>query len=215
VHRPFFVLCVVACATHLAHAATGNATLHWTAPGDDGTSGRAVAYDLRRSNSPMTATNFANATPIPGVAAPKAAGSVESFTVSGLTTGVGYYFALRTVDEAQNWSAVSNSWFYAIPTAAVGAAPTALWLSPPSPNPSRNSVRWSFTQPEPGPLRIEAFEISGRRVRDIAHAWRDAGSGSVGWDLRDERGRSVAPGVYLIRAALGGEVTTTRLVVAR
>lgn len=81
--------------------------LTWTAPGDDGNVGTAAAYDLRRSLSALTAANFNQGTQITGLAAPKVAGTTETFTVTGLAPGT-YYFALKARDEAGNWSSISN-----------------------------------------------------------------------------------------------------------
>ena len=88
-------------------AQAGDAILTWTAPGDDGSVGTATSYDLRRSASAITAANFSQATAVTGLAAPKVAGSTETFTVTGLAPGT-YYFALKAVDEAGNWSLISN-----------------------------------------------------------------------------------------------------------
>jgi len=81
-------------------------TLLWTAPGDDGNIGTATAYDLRRSTAMLTSANFSAATQVV-VTAPKVAGSPETFVVTGLTPGT-YYFAIKSVDEAGNWSLMSN-----------------------------------------------------------------------------------------------------------
>ena len=96
--------------TNLAFTSTTQttATLTWTSVGDDGNSGTATTYDLRRSTSPITAANFASATQISGEPTPKAAGQPETFTVTGLSTGTTYYFALKVADEVPNWSALSN-----------------------------------------------------------------------------------------------------------
>ena len=88
--------------------ATG-VTLAWTAPGDDSLSGTATRYDLRWSTAPiLSLSDFALATPVAGVAAPKPAGSAESAAVTGLTPSTTYYFSLRTFDEVGNGSALSN-----------------------------------------------------------------------------------------------------------
>ncbi len=84
-------------------------TLGWTAPGDDSTTGRATRYDLRWANTPITdASTFAAATVVDPVVAPGPAGSLESFTIGGLTPATAYWFALVTVDEAGNRSVLSN-----------------------------------------------------------------------------------------------------------
>jgi hypothetical protein len=46
---------------------------------------------------------------VSGLGAPKAPGSAESFTVTGLTGGVTYYFAIKSKDDSNNVSEVSNS----------------------------------------------------------------------------------------------------------
>ena len=79
-------------------------TLTWTAVGDDGSTGTAASYDLRYSTSAITAANFASATAATGEPAPQAAGSSESFTVSGPASNTTYYFALKVADEVPNWS---------------------------------------------------------------------------------------------------------------
>ncbi len=83
-------------------------TLSWTAPGDDSSTGQASIYDIRYSLSVITDANWAGATKVTGIPAPKPAGSAESFVVTGLTPNTAYYFALKTGDEVPNWSVLSN-----------------------------------------------------------------------------------------------------------
>lgn len=83
-------------------------TLNWTAPGDDGSVGTASQYDIRYSTSTITDANWATATQVTGEPAPKAAGLGETFTVTGLASSTKYYFAIKTADEASNWSPISN-----------------------------------------------------------------------------------------------------------
>jgi hypothetical protein len=84
------------------------ATLLWTAPGDDGLSGTATAYDLRWSASPITSSNFGSATAIALPPVPVPSGQAQTFVMLGLTPGTQYYFALKARDEANNWSGMSN-----------------------------------------------------------------------------------------------------------
>jgi chitodextrinase len=88
---------------------TNQLMLTWTASGDDGDTGTATSYNLRYSTSAIVdEATFASATAVTGLAAPKATGGAESFTVTGLTAGTKYYFALKVADEAPNWSGLSN-----------------------------------------------------------------------------------------------------------
>lgn len=82
--------------------------LTWTAVGDDGNSGTAAGYDLRYLTSLITSANWSSASQASGEPAPKANGSSESMTVSGLTNGTTYYLAIRVIDESGNISGLSN-----------------------------------------------------------------------------------------------------------
>lgn len=106
---------------------TTTIALSWIAPGDDGATGTAGLYDLRYSTSEITAANFANATQVSGEPAPGAAGQTESYTVTELTPGTRYWFALRTADEVPNWSGLSNVAFH-----STLAPPPPADVTPPS-----------------------------------------------------------------------------------
>lgn len=85
-----------------------SATMSWTAPGDDGSIGLATAYDLRYSTSPITTANFASATPVNPQPTPLFAGAPQFYIVLGLTLNQDYYLAIKTRDDAGNWSSMSN-----------------------------------------------------------------------------------------------------------
>ncbi len=53
-----------------------------------------------------------------------------------------------------------------------------------------------------GVLRVEAHDLSGRRCAAILDAQAAAGPYSLLWDARDEQGKLVPPGLYLIRVAV-------------
>jgi subtilisin family serine protease len=93
-------------------------TLAWTATGDDGTSGAAYAYDLRRSSSPITEADWGGAIPVSAEPGPHNAGAAQTFIVTGLLPSTTYYFALRIFDELGNASPLSN-----VATAATALSP--------------------------------------------------------------------------------------------
>ena len=210
-------IAVFSLAASLAEGApaTGSVMLTWTAPGDDGMVGRAAAYSLRYSQAPITAANFNAATAVTGLPAPGPSGAIETFTVTGLVPNTTYYFAIKTRDEAFNWSLISNVVLLAIPTTGAGETPAGLSFSDPWPNPARTELRMTLTLPEPTQIQVDAFEVSGRRVRRVAAGRRPAGPGDVVWDLRDDAGNRVPAGFYVVRASLGDTVLTRRVVVIR
>ena len=199
-----------------ATAAT-SVTLHWTATGDDGRTGRATSYILVWSLFAITEATFNNCTVIPGVPAPRTAGSAESFTVTNLFPNVGYYFAIKAVDEVGNRSPMSNLAHYYTGSVTGVEEPTSLAtaFAAPWPNPARHSARCTFVLPREGSVQVDVYDAAGRHVRSLASATRVAGSGELEWDLRDARGAPVRAGTYLLRANLLDERWVRRLVVIR
>ena len=119
---------LLALAPAIAHSQGADTlVLVWTAPGDDAAIGQAASYEIRISTSPITASNWGSADLVAGVPAPQSAGTRQRVTVRGLTRGTTYYFALKTADESNNVSALSNvvrwDWVY---DTAPPAAPTGL-----------------------------------------------------------------------------------------
>jgi len=84
--------------------------LVWTSPGDDGAEGTAAKYDIRFSRSLITEENWGGAECVDSacVPAPQPGGRIETIILRGLDSGTRYYFALRTSDEGDNCSGVSN-----------------------------------------------------------------------------------------------------------
>jgi len=89
-------------------------TMQWSAPADSGfdvSSGNATKYYLKYYDQPITDVNW-DAAWLPGgewLPQPVAVGTLQSYQISGLSPLRDYYFAIRTVDEVNNMSAVSNS----------------------------------------------------------------------------------------------------------
>ena len=105
--------------------AYGMLTLSWTAPGNDGASGQASSYTVKRSTIPDFDWGTFDTAALEGGTRPAdgAAGTAEREEVGGLYGGVTYYFALKAADAVPNLSGLSN-----VASACVPRDPT-----PPSP----------------------------------------------------------------------------------
>ncbi len=88
------------------------------------------------------------------------------------------------------------------PPAAVVPALVRLSLSI-TPNPFRHETRISWSAPGGGnPVTVTIHDVAGRLVRRLMTTLPD-GAGSLRWDGRDDSGREVASGVYIVRATAG------------
>jgi len=85
------------------------------------------------------------------------------------------------------------------PVAVGEAASTVVQLDRPFPNPARQLVRLGFSIPSRMDVRLEIFDLQGRRVRQLAAGPRPRGRYAHGWDLLNDAGHFVAPGVYVLR----------------
>lgn len=119
--------------------------LSWTAPGDDGSTGTAAAYDIRYHTAPITENNWNDATQLTNEPVPQAAGTAQTLAVSGLTPGTTYYFAMRAMDEATNVSAISNVW--SVTTPASDPTPPAAIADLQASAPNIRSVQLTWTAP--------------------------------------------------------------------
>ena len=83
-------------------------------------------------------------------------------------------------------------------------------LSGAYPNPARAAAGFELTLPEAEHVELAVYDLSGRRVATLASGELSAGRHLINWDCS-----GTAEGVYLARLQAGGEVLTSRLVIAR
>ena len=110
-HIAFLLLVIISQSEAYRIVGDSTVAIYWTAPGDDAHSGQAVAYDFRIStSSPGSDTTiwWQNAVEVNSMPAPSFAGRRDSCFIGGISFHKLYYFALRTADDAGNWSKLSN-----------------------------------------------------------------------------------------------------------
>lgn len=107
----------------------GQATLEWTAPGDDGdTTGSAATYALRYSTQGpiQNEADWVDATPLEGEPDPDTVGTTQRVAIPDtLPFGETVYFALRATDELDNTSPLGNSPGATVPIELVQTVPAA------------------------------------------------------------------------------------------
>lgn len=75
-----------------------------------------------------------------------------------------------------------------------GARTLAAW-----PNPFRERTTLSFAMSAAGEFEAAVYDAQGRLVRELGRGYAPAGEMPLVWDGRDQSGRSVPAGVYLMR----------------
>jgi len=85
-----------------------------------------------------------------------------------------------------------------------------------SPNPARSRLTVMLASPRDlERSRVTVLDPAGRRVATLFDGPLRAGQHELLWDVRDDAGSQVAPGLYLVLADAGGERHARRLVVVR
>lgn len=83
------------------------------------------------------------------------------------------------------------------------------------PNPFYLMTTFEFGLPNGGVAALRVFDVSGRVVRTLVNGRVPAGKHQVAWDGKDERGNSVAAGVYLASLDGPGVSEKRKVVLAR
>jgi hypothetical protein len=215
-----------------AASGDGRVVLRWTSPGDDEWRGRPSAYDLRCSSTPITPANFGSATPIP-TGPPDLAGTQQCAEATGLTTCRPYWFAIRTRDDCNTWSSVSNV-VMARPACGAGQATDSCDESPTSSRsepddfeiPRAIEFALGGSNPVVGPsavafgipasmagqrLEISIFDLAGRRVRILHSGTARAGRFRMQWN----QGAAIPSGAYFLAMRLGEEARVRKLILVR
>ena len=72
-----------------------------------------------------------------------------------------------------------------------------------------------FAARSDGPVQASIHDLAGRRVRGLSRGVLGAGDHDLFWDGRDDGGRAVAAGSYLVRITSSDGSTAARFVVIR
>ena len=83
------------------------------------------------------------------------------------------------------------------------------------PNPTVGSAELVYSLPQPGPVRLEVYNLFGSRVALLLNGEQGAGRHSIRWDGRAQDGRVLPSGLYLARIQAGGAGENARIMLIR
>ena len=95
---------------------------------------------------------------------------------------------------------------------AAAELPSSFTLHRNSPNPFNPSTRIRYDLPELSEVKLEIFNITGRKVITLVDGWEPAGYRSVMWNGSDDSGRAVSSGIYLYRITALGQSSGTKFI---
>jgi hypothetical protein len=124
-----------------------------------------------------------------------------ALAVEPLTTGGG--FSTTSNKRAAAEIAVPDS--PSFPTALSGAYP----------NPANPAVRIAFSLAAPMDIALAVYDVRVALVRTLVRGPAVAGEHVVDWKGIDDRGETVASGIYLVRLEAGEKVMTNRVTLVR
>lgn len=92
----------------------------------------------------------------------------------------------------------ATAWTRPVP-GIVTPRPIAFALHQNQPNPFSRGTTIRFDLPVVTQVRLEVFDLQGRRVRTLAHVRFKPGYHAIEWDHRDDHGNVLRAGIYLYR----------------
>lgn len=201
--------------------------LQWTAPSDSGCT--VVAYDVRYSTSAIDASNWGSATQASGEPTPSAPSVTEDFTINGLAHCTLYYLAIKAQLRSGSYSPLTTGSYgrtlcdgssecvtgpMAQPATGDDGPLLVFALGQNNPNPFHDRTDIWFTVPHVEAVRIEVFDLLGRKVRTVADTRFEVGRYVMTWDHRDDSGNPVHRGIYMCRMTAGGFKSEKKMVFA-
>jgi subtilisin family serine protease len=106
---------------------------------------------------------------------------------------------------ARNYIATGVAEAPALPSASLAAYP----------NPFHPATTIEYTTASAGPVRLEAYDVAGRRVATLVDEVRPAGTQRVRWSATASDGHPLASGVYLLRLTAGHSTTSRKVVLLK
>jgi len=92
--------------------------------------------------------------------------------------------------------------------------PSEVSFAMPRPNPTVERSLMSFALPRDAKVSLAIFDVTGRRMVDLATGQYPAGVHAITWNLRSREGTRVPGGIYFARLSVEGRLITHSLVVS-
>jgi hypothetical protein len=122
----------------------------------------------------------------------------------------------RNLNNPQHIS--GNVTLYSDKTSALeskGQTPQVYALAQNYPNPFNPVTTIRYCLARTGPVTLTVFDVNGRKIKTLVQAVQPVGLHSVRWNGRDDRGKSLASGVYLYRLKVRDKILTKKMILLK
>jgi subtilisin family serine protease len=120
-----------------------------------------------------------------------------------------------TLADLQDATAAAHSLYSPVAPVTDLLPVKVLHLAQNHPNPFNPSTSIDYTVARDGHVRLEVFDMAGRRVRSLVDEARVAGTHTARWDGLDDAGNQAASGTYFCRMATAGETSSRKMTLVK
>ncbi|MBN1163529.1 MAG: T9SS type A sorting domain-containing protein [Candidatus Krumholzibacteriota bacterium] len=120
--------------------------------------------------------------------------------------GKTYHYRLEAVEEG-------GRIFFTSLALSLPALPLTLYQN--YPNPFNPETQISFFIPQRSRVRVDIFNVKGRRVVNLLHGYKETGRYTIAWNGKDDQGRRVQSGIYYCRLTALKKILTKKMVLLR
>jgi len=139
--------------------------------------------------------------------------SAASSEIAVVSTASDALVGRYTVGQGLRGIAVAPAPFKTL--SAAMSQPNSFRLRPGFPNPFNAAIQIPYALAAEGAVELMVYDALGQRVRTLVARQQSAGEYQEVWDGRDEKGREVASGVYVVVLRLAAQQAAQKVLLLR
>jgi len=123
--------------------------------------------------------------------------------------------AAESLPDWESAAARAKDQWAALSTGGEDVRPLSFELLGNYPNPFNPSTKIRYTLDSEAQVRVEIFNLLGRRVRTLWNASQAPGQYELAWNAEGDDGKKLSSGVYFLRIMAGDQTRTGKMTLLR